>query len=267
MTVLEAGRRTGGRVATVRKQGYVLDTGATQISTGYTEYVALSRELGLHEDIVNSSNHIAVLPHGRLYDIDGGSFLSGALSPLLSLGSKFVMLKTIKDYIAMRPRMNVLDVSACGEYDTESALQYALRRLSREIYDALIDPMIRAYVINRADNVSCLEWFSSIGNLGGQQMTSINGGNERLPLALAREVAVELDSPVHAIRRVLQGIEVDYHDSKGNSLTLQADACVIATRIPEALAIHPPFRTIAGPLAEDLTYNRGLAVQLGFRMC
>lgn len=263
--VLEAGSRVGGRVATVRKQGYLLDTGATQISTGYTEYVALSRELGLHGDIVNSSNWIAVLRHGRLYDIDGGSMLSGPLSPLLSLGSKLAMLKTVKDYLGLKPRMSVLDVSACAAYDTESAKQYALRRLNREIYDALIDPMIRAYVIKRADNVSCLEWFSSIGNLGGQQMTSINGGNERLPLALAGQLDVRLDSPVQTVRRIGQGVEVDYRDANGQTQTLNADAAVIAVRIPEAISMHPPFRAIAGALADDLTYNRGLTVQLGFR--
>lgn len=265
-TVLEAGDRVGGRVATVRKQGYILDTGATQISTGYKEYVALSRELGMDSEIVESSNWIAVLRHGRLYDIDGGSMLSGPLSPLLSIGSKLAMLKTIKDYLGLRPRMNVLDVSACAAYDIESAKQYALRRLNREIYDALIDPMIRAYVIHRADNVSCLEWFSSIGNLGGQQMTSLNGGNERLPLALASRLDVRLGSPVQSVRRSNQGVEVQYRDPAGQTRTLHADAAVIATRMPETIGMHPPFRAVAGALADELTYNRGLSVQLGFRV-
>lgn len=262
--VLEAGPQVGGRVATVHKDGYTLDTGATQISTGYAEYVALSKEVGLHDDIIDSSSHIAVLRAGQLHLIDGNSVLSGPLSPLLSLGGKLTMLKTIKDYLTLRPRMDVLDVSACAEHDTESALAYAESRLSREVYDYLIDPMIRAYVINRANNVSCLEWFSSIGNLGGQKMTSLKGGNRRMPEALARHADVRLNSPVQSIQRSAQGVDIQYTTADGGSHTLAADACVLATRVPEALSIHPPFRDIAGPLATDLTYNRGLVVQLGY---
>jgi protoporphyrinogen/coproporphyrinogen III oxidase len=263
-TLLEAGNYPGGRVATVRKQGYTMDIGATQISTGYKEYVALSKELGLFDQIINSSSHVAVWRHGKLHMIDGNNMLSGPLSPLISFGSKLKMVNTLIDYLRMKPRMNVLDVSACGAYDTESALQYCLRRLNRELYDNLVDPLVRAYVINRAANISCLEWFSTIDNLGGQQMTSIMGGNCRLPEALAKTFEVRLNSPVQSLQRTAEGVQVAYLGPDGAQQTVRADACVMATRVPEAIAIYPRFKDIAGELATDLKYNRGLVVELGF---
>lgn len=37
----------------------------------------------------------------------------------------------------------------------------------------MVDPLIRSYVFTRGTDVSCLEWFSAIANLGGQKMISL----------------------------------------------------------------------------------------------
>jgi protoporphyrinogen/coproporphyrinogen III oxidase len=264
VTVLEAADYVGGRVATVNKQLYTLDTGATQISTGYKEYLALCGELMLTDQIVDSSPYIGVIKHRRIYLIDGSKALSGALSPLLSLRGKWMLLRTIKDYLTLNPRVEVLDVSRSHRYDTQSASEYCMRRLNVEVYDALVDPLLRAYVMNRGENVSCLEWFSGLRNLGAQKMISINGGNRRLPSALATHFPVLLKTPVQSLVKTDDGVLVRYRDADGNGGTLQADACVLATRLPEAVAIYPAYREITGTLADNLRYNRGLVVHLGY---
>lgn len=263
--LLEAGPRVGGRVASVRSKGYTLDTGATQISTGYQEYLALCRDLGLDRTLVPSSSFVGFIRHGRIFEVDGQKPLTAAFSSLLSFTGKLNAAKTVLDYVRMRPRINVLDVSQHHALDVESAEEYALRRTNREVYDTLVDPLMRAYVMTRANKVSALEWFSTLGNIAGREMISIQGGNDRLPEALAAKLDVRLNSPAHAVRRIGDRVELTATGADGGNLRLEADACVLATRLPEALAIDPVSQETAGELARQLHYNRGLAVQLGYR--
>lgn len=264
VTLIEAADRVGGRVATVRKQGYLLDTGATQISTGYTEYLALCAELGLSEELVPSSQAVGFIRHGRIHLIDARRPIMAGFTPLLSWAGKFAVLKTLIDYLSLRPAMNVLDVSQHHERDTMSAAAYAEQRLSPEVYEAVIDPLLRAYVMNRASNVSVLEWFSTLGNLAGRNMISINGGNDRLPLALAQGLALRLNSPALALRKSAGGVEVDIRNAHGEPETLTADTCILATRLTEAFEIYPASRELAGSLAETIRYNRGLCIDVGY---
>ncbi|MDB5971492.1 MAG: Protoporphyrinogen oxidase [Hydrocarboniphaga sp.] len=264
--LIEASGLVGGRVATVRRQGYTMDTGATQISTGYTEYLALCAELGLSQEIVASSQAIGFIRHGRIHVIDARRPITAGFTPLLSWSAKLSTLKTLKDYRSLRPSIDVRDVSAHYAKDTMSAKTYAEKRLNREVYDALIDPLLRAYVMNRASNVSVLEWFSTLGNLAGRNMISINGGNDRLPLALANGLDLRLSTSAQSVRKIDRGVEIVIRTASGAQDVLTADTCVLATRLPEALAIYPPARELAGSLTQTLTYNRGLCIDVGYRL-
>lgn len=265
VTLFEAADEVGGRVRTVRKGGYTFDTGATQMSSGYRQYLALLDELGMGDRMVESNPRVGLLRHGRIHVIDGRSTMSGALTPALSVRSKFVLLNTVRDALAVKPPINVFDVSLSHGADTESAAAYAQRRLNRELFEVLVDPLIRTYVMNGAENVSALEWFSALKNLGGRQMLSLTGGNDVLPKALAQHLDVRLNTRVSTINKVAGGLELKGADAQGNSFVMQADACVLATRLPEAMAMYPPARETAGALGEKLRYNRAWVAQLGYR--
>jgi oxygen-dependent protoporphyrinogen oxidase len=81
---------------------------------------------------------------------------------------------------------------------------------------------------------------------------------------LAAHFPVRLKASVQSLLKTDAGVEVHYSDVDGHDDTLSADACVLATRLPEALSIYPAGREVAGPLADNLHYNRGLVVQLGY---
>lgn len=263
VTVLESGAEVGGRVHSFRKDGYTVEAGATQISTGYQEYFSLMHELGIEKELLACSNVVAILHRGRLYEIDGRRPLKAILSKLLGLRAKFLMLRTIRDYLGLDPHMNVLDVSASHAIDTESASAYCDRRLNREIYDALVDPVIRAYTLNRGDQVSVVEWFSTLRNLAGQTFLALRGGNQRMPEAIAATLDVHTGAAVTDVGRTNSGVEINYVE-KGQTIRAKADACVIATRLPEAIALAPAIAHVAGPLADALHYNRGVLVHLGY---
>jgi len=263
VVLLESGAEVGGRVHSYTRDGYIIETGATQMSTGYKEYMALAQELGMAGEMIPSSNIIAVLRRGRLYEIDGRRPLAAAFSGLLSLPSKLLMLRTVRDFLALKPKLNVLDLSLSHSADTESALEYCERRLNREIYDTLVDPMIRGYTLNRADNVSALEWFSSLGNLAGQTFMGLKGGNQRMPEALASRLNVRTGTPVTDIAPTNSGVAVGYLD-QGQRQVIQADACVVATKLPDAIRLAPSLEQVVAPLS-GLKYNATVLVHLGYR--
>ena len=143
VTLLEAGGYAGGRSATVRDGGYLIDTGATQLSSGYSEYLDLCREVGLGGALIKSSQVVGFARDGRLIEIDGNSALSGPLSPIVSLFSKVTILNTLIDKRRLKPRLNHLDIGANHADDDESFGDYGLRRMSREAYDYLAAPLLR----------------------------------------------------------------------------------------------------------------------------
>jgi len=265
VVVLEAGGQVGGRVQTIQKNGYTIERGATQMSTGYKAYQALARDIGLDPEIINCTNKVAFLRHGRLYEIDGSRPLTAMFSGFLSPWSKLLLLRTVRDFLALKPRMQVLDVSASHAQDTETAHAYALRRLNQEIYDVLVDPLMRAYTLNRGDKVSKVEWFSGLANLAGEKFLALRGGNQNLPKAVAARLNVRTDAKVTEISRTNQGVAVSYVE-QGAPHQVQADACILATRLPEAVALAPAIATTAAPLAEQLRYNQAVLAHLGYRV-
>ena len=265
VVVLEAGAEVGGRVQTFHKNGYTVERGATQMSTGYKAYQALVRDLGLESEIIRCTNTVAFLRHGRLYEIDGKRPWRAIFSGFLTPWSKLLMLRTIRDLLALKPRMDVLDVSASHAEDTETALEYCKRRLNMEIYEVLVDPLLRAYTLNRGDQVSKVEWFSGLANLAGQQFLALRGGNQTLPKAVAARLNVHTGAQVTEISRTNQGVVVSYTE-QGERHHIQADSCIIATRLPEALALAPGIAATAAPLAAELQYNRAVLAHLGYRV-
>lgn len=264
--VIEAADEVGGRVRTVRKQGYTIDVGATQMSSGYRQYLDLCEELGLADQMVPSCPYVGMLRDGRIHSIDARSLVSSALSPALSLRAKLSLLKTVRDAAAIRPPVDVFDVSRSHVVDVESAATYARRRLGDEVYRVLVDPLIRCYVMNSAEQVSALEWFSTLRNLGGQTMLSMNGGNDRLPKALAKHLDVRLETHAVSLERTTAGVSVTVRDLAGITSRVDARTCVMATRLHEAMTIDPALRTLAGSLGEKLVYNRAWVVHLGYRV-
>lgn len=265
VTLLEAGQEVGGRVRTLRRDGYTFDVGATQMASGYAEYLALCGELGMADQMVESSQHVGILRGGKVHAIDVRSLFSGATSPVLSLRSKLTLMKTVKDALAVRPPVDVLDVSRSHVVDVESAAAYARRRLNRELYDVLVDPLIRCYVMRGAEQVSALEWFSALKNLGGEKLLSLSGGNDRLPKALAAHMDVRLGARALGVDKRGAGVEVRFETDAGGETGLTADACVVATQLPEAMSLYAPARAIAGELGESLNYSRAWVAQLGYR--
>ena len=98
--VLEREAAAGGRMRCERRGGFLVDSGAQFIFSGYKDLHALASEVGLADQVrpVGRTSS-AVLRDGQLHAADYKTPLAFLRSPLLSLGSKLrlprVMLQEI----------------------------------------------------------------------------------------------------------------------------------------------------------------------------
>jgi oxygen-dependent protoporphyrinogen oxidase len=257
--VFEATSSPGGRVQTVRHNGYAIDTGASALGSTYHAYIGLARELGI--ELRLTPPQIAIRRGGTTHLLDMDHMLrSGLTTPLLSLGAKLRVPRLAVDVALAKAlgRLDYSDMRKAAPLDTESARAYATRALSTELDSYLCEPIVRTMLIADTDKVSKVELFSGIGNIFTAKILAVAGGQGRVPEELAERLNVHLQTPVTEVRRAGNGVTVTH-----SGVPAEYGACVVTCPLPEATAICPDDREILGPLNDSLGYTQCVSVAIG----
>jgi protoporphyrinogen/coproporphyrinogen III oxidase len=257
--VFEATNSLGGRVQTVRRDGYAIDTGASALGSTYHSYIALARELGV--EMRGTAPYIAIRRAGTTHLLDMGKMVrSGMKTGLLSVGAKLRVPRLALDVALAkaRGRLDYADMRKAAPLDTESARAYATRALSAEVDSYLCEPIVRTMLIADTDKVSKVELFSGIGNIFTAKILAVAGGQGRIPERLADRLKVHLQTPVTEVRRTENWVRVSH-----SGTTADYDACVVTCPLPEVTAICVDDRGILGPLDKSLGYTQCISVAVG----
>ncbi|HYO25160.1 MAG TPA: protoporphyrinogen oxidase [Lacipirellulaceae bacterium] len=155
LRLLESGDRLGGALHTLTGEGGVLEQGADSFLTRDPVVVELCHALGLGADLMpTSSEHrrALVVCRGRLQRVPDGFVLMQPHnlravlgSPVLSTPGK---LRLLAERFAPRP-IPVLD----ADYD-ESVASFAARRLGRETFERLVEPLLAGIYVADAARLS-----------------------------------------------------------------------------------------------------------------
>lgn len=266
--VIESGDRIGGRVQTVAKQGYLIDTGASAMTSSYHAYLALADDAGLRGEVVLANQCVGFVRDNRVHEFNTRHIMrSGLFTGLLSLRSKFGLARLFIDVFRARAQglLDYNDLSKAAALDTESAADYAVREFNREINDYFCDPVVRVMLLANGDKVSKVEFFSGVANVFDAELCSMRGGQQRFVEALANGLDVTLNSTVSRVRDVDNHVEVTWRNAHGapSEQTERADVCVVACPLPLATAICADYRALLQPLNESLSYTRAISVAIG----
>jgi oxygen-dependent protoporphyrinogen oxidase len=295
VTVVESSGRAGGVLATVRRDGWLVERSADTFLAARPEAIGIARRIGLEPEFVGvdpAVRRALIWGRGRAFPAPDGfrllapSLIGGILgTPLLSAAGRLRVLA--EPFVPVRR-------PPPGD-DDESLEAFVVRRLGREAFERLVQPL--AAGIWTADPArlsmaaACPEFLAMeresgslwrgersrrrtadrAGAVAGArygQFLTFAGGIETLPARLAdvlRERGVRfVHGSAAAVTRVPDGgWRVTFAAEEPTPLT--ADAVVIATPAPAAA------RLLAGAdpaLSRDLAaieYAGSAVVSLGFR--
>jgi oxygen-dependent protoporphyrinogen oxidase len=157
LTLFEAGPRLGGVLATVHEQGFQVEQSADNFITTIPWGLNLCRRLGLGDRLVQTNpgcRRTFVVRRGRLCRLPDGFLMMAptrlwplAVTPILSPWGK---LRAALEYF-IPPRAGHAD---------ESMAAFVRRRLGREVFDRLVEPLVSAVYAADLEKLSVLATLS-----------------------------------------------------------------------------------------------------------
>jgi oxygen-dependent protoporphyrinogen oxidase len=266
--LLEATDRWGGVVRTVREDGFLLEAGPDAMLATKPDGIALVRELGLEARVVPTNPHtrtVYVARGGALHPMPEGMVLGvptrwGPVwrSRLFSWPGKLRL--AWEPFVARR-----------AAADDESIASFVRRRLGREAWERLGDPLLGGIHAGDTERLSVQSTFPRLvemerthGSLvrgfraapkapaDSSAFVSLAGGLSELVDALVARLpapARRASSPVRALDAATPGWLVTLESGE----TLRAAAVVVALPAPRSAAL---LRPIAAAASEELAAIR-----------
>lgn len=264
--VLEASGRVGGKITTVREDGYEFEAGPNTLMAGSQGVYDLIAEAGREGEVVEPSPAAKkryVLHHGKLRAVPM-SPISAFTSPLLGpLG----VLGVLGDLVKRRPP---------GTPDDETVASFVRRRFGRRVLENLVSPFLSGVY---AGDPGRLEAASSLRKLFEAEQHS--GGSVIRGLIGLRRGAPKSDRPRPKTKSItfrggLQALPERVAENLGAervrvetavaSIRVDGDECVVRTGDGEeiacdrvVLACEPPA---AAPLVRPLHGGEAVATDL-----
>jgi len=141
LVLLESQSRLGGVLSTVHRDGFQIEQSADNFITTVPWGVELCKRLGLTDELIQTNpahRHTYVVRSGRLCRLPDGFLMMAptrlwplAMTPILSPWGK--MRAALEYFIPPR-----------RDEDDESMASFVRRRLGREVFDRLVEPLVSA---------------------------------------------------------------------------------------------------------------------------
>jgi monoamine oxidase len=256
VTVLEARDRVGGRVLTLREvftAGQHAEGGGDFIDSGQKDIRQLANEYGLsiHPVLRRGFSFVRYKGQGRIH----GRPLSGkrAWKPVMDRA---------------RP---LLEAYHRSEQRWESAVLRALaqRSVGQWLDEIDADPGMRAMIrglhgffLAEPEDLSLLVLIEQLASdaPGQDPMGRIQGGNDRLPQAMAKEVgeALHLKTVARAVHDAQAGLNVIVERASGDHMRMKADYVILAVPVTtlRAIQIVPALPPEQAKAFERLKYGQ-----------
>jgi protoporphyrinogen/coproporphyrinogen III oxidase len=289
ITLLEGDGRLGGKILTERDGGYLLECGPDLFLGARAGGVELCRTLEIANRLHGTTPGLGpsfVLRKGKLFRIPEG--LTGLIPTRLG---PFARTRLLSPLGKLRSLMDLVIPPRRDEAD-ESVEQFVVRRLGREMYQRLVEPLLSGIHAGDGARLSLRSTFPQLRegerrhggllraaiaarrsppvsavNRAPAQMgfLSLPGGlGEIVEAAHARlresgRVAIRLGTAVTAVRQAARGWQVDVAGE-----TLSADALVMATPAHAAASLLMPVDATLGALLAGIEHVSTIVVSLAY---
>ncbi len=241
VTVLEARDRVGGRVLTVRGtfgDGRYAEAGAEFVAVHHEQTLGLLRRLGIGFAFADRFSP-DVYRRGRRYSFK--RFISGETGD--DIGRFRVRVASMRPSPALDARSAAWLIRDLGLSDRA---RFLIGHELREAYGVEPEYLSLLFYVQQ-----------SRVSRDAATVFRIRGGADRLPLALARGLDVQLEESASHVERRSSGVSVDGID---------ADFCVVTVPIPvlASMEFEPTLPPVVEAAIERLAYGHGVKALLEY---
>ncbi|KAB2442489.1 protoporphyrinogen oxidase [Bacillus luti] len=260
--LIEASGRLGGKIQTVRKDGFTIERGPDSFLARKESAAKLARELGLGDEIVeNTTGQSFVLVNNRLHKMPSGAMMGipTQITPFLFSGLFSPIGKLRAGFDLLMPRSKPVSDQSLG--------QFFRHRLGNEVVENLIEPLLSGIYAGDIDEMSLMSTFPQIYQIE-QKHRSISLGMRTLApkeekaepkKGIFQTVTTGLESIVESLElkihegTVMKGTRIEKVAKQGDGYTItlsngkeiEADAIVMAAShkvLPSMFAQYKQFR-------------------------
>jgi protoporphyrinogen/coproporphyrinogen III oxidase len=225
--VLERTGRAGSKMSCLRRDGFLLDTGAIFLPSTYTRLLGLAREIGLGDDLVDGGFTFGLAADGEIHELDGADPIRGFLKwGALSARGKAQCVRLAPD--AWRSRLATVDrIVDAGRFDSETLGSWAERTLPRELRERLISGAIRGIFAAEPDQVSRVEFLGILALFNRAKLLAFQDGMAQYADHLASLLDIVTGAEVLEVLQTPSGAEVTWRNARGEH-TEGIRGCVVA---------------------------------------
>ncbi|MBO1581840.1 protoporphyrinogen oxidase [Bacillus sp. XF8] len=260
--LIEASGKLGGKIQTVRKNGFTIERGPDSFLERKESAARLARELGLGDELVNNTTGQSfVLVNNRLHKMPSGSMMGipTQIAPFLFSGLFSPIGKLRAGFDFVLPRSKHVSDQSLGEFFR--------RRLGNEVVENLIEPLLSGIYAGDIDQMSLMATFPQFYQVE-QKYRSISLGMRNLAPKKAKDAVPKgifltlktgLQSIVDTIEErldagtVVKGTRIEkvakigdgYTITLSNGKEIEADSIVVAAShkvLPAMFAQYKEFR-------------------------
>jgi oxygen-dependent protoporphyrinogen oxidase len=259
--VLEAGERVGGRMTTDRVGGYAIDTGVTLLGNRFGRMRALVRRLRL--PLAAAPFSLAVREGNDVRRYRARRFLDLVLDARLSPAARRAAVRLLADILRARGMRHGASLAAVRLGDESVGAYFArLGAGGEELLARVLAPGLRAALGGDPRKAARFVLMQVVWNTLGAGFWNLDGGVDRLPEALARELPVRLGCSVERVRPDGLGVAVDV-TLGGGSRTLRARAAILAVPGHLVPSLYPGAPAWMREPAARAAFSRVASVHLG----
>jgi choline dehydrogenase-like flavoprotein len=139
--VLERGHKPGGRMSTVRRDGFAIEEGPSGLTRGHRGILGIVEDAGLGGELVEASSLVGIADRGTdIHLLDAQHIIRDAVrTRLVSTRAKLALTMLIIGLVRYRGRIDIEDLSRLASIDHLSAERYARRRYGDEAFEKVLE--------------------------------------------------------------------------------------------------------------------------------
>ncbi|MDR4434623.1 protoporphyrinogen oxidase [Bacillus tequilensis] len=260
LTLIEASPRVGGKIQTIKKDGYIIERGPDSFLERKKSAPQLVKDLGLEHLLVNNATGQSyVLVNGTLHPMPKGAVMGipTKIAPFVSTGLFSLSGKA-------RAAMDFI-LPASKSKDDQSLGEFFRRRVGDEVVENLIEPLLSGIYAGDIDKLSLMSTFPQFYQteqkhrsliLGmkktrpqgsGQQLTAKKQGQFQT-LSTGLQTLVEEIEKQLKLTKVYKGTKVTKISRSDTGYSLELDNGV--TLDADSVIVTAPHKAAAGMLSE-----------------